>query len=220
MNLNKEKMTKQNFNQNDISTAWQKLADKKFFNPEINKSDIMKAIKMDSQSSIAELKKRLKYKLFWAAGFIIAFGTALLFSLGNNDMAVLLGIGTTAYIIGFIPMFIKYKQIDDDINGSKNILKSIKDNVKLIKSVLKLESIWGMIIFTPAILMGILGGRVLTGWSLLECIQDSKTLIISLILILVFTPLLHWGASKMNEIAFGAYLRKLEESIMKMEALT
>lgn len=175
---------------------------------------------MNSQSSITELKKRLKYKLFWAGGFIIAFGTALLFSLGNADMAILLGIGTTAYVIGFIPMYIKYKQISDDIKGSENILKFIKENVKLIKSVLRLESIWGMIIFTPAILMGILGGRVMDGWTLSECLQDTKTLTISIISILVFTPLLIWSANKMNKIAFGNYLKKLEENIIKMETLT
>ena len=220
MNLNNDKMTKKDINQNDINMAWQKMVDEKFSNSEINKNDIMNAIKMDSKTNISQLKKRLKYKLFWSGGFIIAFGTALLFTLGNADMAMLLGFGTTAYVIGFIPMYIKYKQIDEDINGSENILKSIKENVKLIKSVLRLESIWGMIIFTPAILMGILGGRVLEGWTLLECLQDTKTLIISIISILVFTPLLIWSSNKMNKIAFGTYLRKLEESIVKMETLT
>ena len=212
-------MTKQEFNQNDIARAWQKLADEKFSNSEINKDEIMRAIKMESHSSITELKKRLKYKLFWAAGFALAFAIGLLFSLGNKDMILLLGFGTTAYVLGFIPMYIKYKQIEDDIKESENILKAIKENVKLIKSVLRLENIWGIIIFTPAILMGIFGGRVLEGWTLSDCLQDTKTLIISLAAILIFTPLLIWGSHKMNKMAFGEYLKKLEENIIRMETL-
>lgn len=212
-------MAKQEFIDKDIARAWQKLADKKFSNSEINKQEIMTAITMESHSGIAELKKRLKYKLFWSAGFILLFGTALLFFLGNSDMVLLLGIGTAAYVIGFIPMFLKYRQIENNNSASGDILESMKCNARLIKSVLSLEKTWGVIVFIPAILMGIFGGRVLDGWTLMACFQDPKILTIGLIAVLVFTPLLIWGSDKMNKFAFGENLKKLENNIIKMETL-
>ncbi len=131
-----------------------------------NKHEIMDAIKMESHSSIAELKKILKYKLFWSAGFTLTFAIILLFFLGNVDMVLLLGIGVAAYAIGIIGMYFKYRQIEDNISDSTDILASMKYNAKMIKSVLRLEKTWGLVVFIPAITMGILAGRVLDGYSL------------------------------------------------------
>jgi hypothetical protein len=212
-------MAKQEFNENDIARAWQKLANKKFLNSQINKQEIMNAITMESNSGIAELKKRLKYKLNWSLGFILSFGVALLFFLGNNDMVMLLGAIIASYIIGFIPMLIKYRRIENSISVSSDILESMKYDYRLIKSVLRLETTWGTIIFTPAILIGILAGYVLEGWTLADCFQDPPILIIGIATVLVFTPLLIWITRKMNKFAFGAHLKKLEENIIKMETL-
>lgn len=109
--------------------------------------------------------------------------------------------------------------MEDDVSGSDNILKSTKYKTKLIKSVLRLESIWGIIIFIPAIIIGILGGRVLDGWTLISSFQDPKTLLIILIAVIIFTPLLIWISHKMNKYAFGENLKKLEDNIIKMETL-
>ncbi len=212
-------MTKQEFNDVDIAQAWQKLAENKFSNSQIKKHEIMDAIRMESHSSITELKKRLKYKLFWSAGFTLLFATILLFFLGNLDMVLLLGIGTTAYAIGFIGMFIKYKQIEENISGSTDILESMRYNAKMIKSVLRLEKTWGLVVFIPVITMGILAGKVLDGYSLTACFQDPKILTIILGAVLIFTPLLIWSSHKMNKIAFGKILDKLERNIIKMETL-
>lgn len=138
-------MTKQEFNDKDIAQAWQKMAEKKFSNSFINKQEIMNAIKMESHSSIAELKKRLKYKLYWSAGFTLAFLATLLFFLNNKDMVLLLGIGVAAYFIGFVLMYFKYRKIEDGILESGDILDSMKYNARLIKSVLSLEKTWGLL---------------------------------------------------------------------------
>lgn len=212
-------MTNQEFNEKDIALAWQKMVDNKFSNSLINKEEIMIAIKMESHSSIAELKRRLKYKLYWSAGFTILFAIIFMFFLGNSDMMMLLGIGITAYAIGFIGMFFKYKQVQEGIPESGDILESMKYNAKMIKSVLNMEKIWGLIVFIPAIMMGILAGRVMDGYSLASCFQDPKILSIILGAVLIFTPLLIWSSHKMNKFAFGKHLEKLENNIVKMETL-
>nr|NQU92879.1 hypothetical protein [Bacteroidota bacterium] len=212
-------MAKQEFNDNDIALAWQKLADKISLNSQINKQEIMTAIKMESHSGIAELKRRVKYKLYWSVAFIVLFTTAMLFFMGNIDIVILLGIIVAAYVIGFIPMFLKYRQIEDGIPENGDILQSVRYNTAQIKSVLRLEKTWGMITFTPVILIAILGGSVLDGLTLTECFQDPRILTKGLIAIGVFTPLLIWVSHKMNKYAFGSHLKKLEENIVKMETL-
>jgi hypothetical protein len=212
-------MAKQEFNEKDIALAWQKMAAEKFSNSQIKKDEIMTAIKMESHSSIAELKLRLKYKLYWSAFFTAAFIAALLVFLTNQDMVTLLVPGITAYLIGFIMLYVKYRKVGEGLPRSGDILESLKYNANQIKSVLRFEKTWGMIIFIPAIMMGILAGRVLGGHSLASCFQDPKILTIMLVAIVVFTPLLIWSSHMMNKFAFGKHLEKLENNIVKMETL-
>lgn len=212
-------MTNQAYTDVDIARAWQKLADEKFNQLTIKKDDIMTAITQESKSSIAELKRRLKFKLYWTVFFIVAFSTFLLFNLGNSNLILLTGIIVAAYAVGFFAMFFKYRKINASEIEDSNLLESTKHNAKLIKSVLNFEKAWGLIVFIPVIIIGVLAGRVMDGHSLASCFQDTKTLTIMLGAVLIFTPLLIWSSNKMNKIAFGKYLKKLETNIIKMETL-
>ena len=212
-------MTKQEFNDVDIAQAWQKLADEKFNQLTIKKDDIMTAITQESKSNIAELKRRIKYKLFWSVFFVVAFSIGLLFSLGNPDLMLLIGIIVAAYVLGFFAMFFKYSQINESEIEDSNLLKSVKNNARLIKSVLNFEKAWGAIVFIPIIFISIFGGMVIKGYPLVESINDPKILTIGIIAATVITPLLLWSTHKMNKYAFGDLIKKLEENIVKMETL-
>lgn len=212
-------MAKQEFNDKNIALAWQKMAEEKFSKSLTHKTEIMDAIKMESNSNIAELKRRLKYKLYWTIGFFVLFASVLIIFINNPDMVILSGIVTGAYAIGFFPMYFKYKQIDDSISDTKDILESMKYNARMIKSVLKLEKIWGLVVFTPIILIGVFAGRVIDGHTIMETFNDPKILRIGLVLLIVFVPTLIWLTNKMNTFAFGGIIKKLEENIIKMETL-
>jgi len=212
-------MTNQAYNDVDIARAWQKMADEKFNQLTIKKDDIMTAITQESKSSIAELKRRLKYKLYWTVFFTVAFSTFLLFNLGNPDLILLTGIIVASYVVAFFAMFFKYRQINESQIEESDLLKSVKHNAKLIKSVLKFEKAWGAVVFIPIIFISIFGGMVIKGHSLAETINDPKILTIGIIMVTVMTPLLLWATQKMNNYAFGNLIKKLEENIIKMETL-
>ena len=89
----------------------------------------------------------------------------------------------------------------------------------LIKSMLKVEKNWGLITFMPAVMMGVLFGKVMDGHSLLGCFQDARIVTTMLLLVVVLLPLMIWTTDKMNKKAYGNNLEKLEENIIKMETL-
>lgn len=212
-------MNDKDYTEQDIARAWQQLATEKFSNSIIKKQDIMTAIKKESNTTIALLKKGLRHKLYYALGITLMLVIVLLFSLGNPDLSILLGIGVAFYVMGFIPMYLRYTKIEDGIEGSKDILKSMRYNSETIKSVLKMERIWGIITFVPAIMIGILYGKVADGMTIVECFQSPRVLTIGIITIIVLVPIMIWTSDLMNKKAYGKNLKKLEENIIKMETL-
>jgi len=213
-------MDNQEYTDKDLANDWQQLIDKKFNQSTLKKETIMEAITKESKSSISELKKRLKYKIYWSLFFTVIFTVALLFNLHNIDLVILIGIIVAAYVIGFIAMFLKYRRINDHGMDEKHLLQSLKNNITEIRSVINFENIWGAIIFAPIIFISLLGGKVLKGYTLMESLGDSKTLLITIITIIVITPVLVWLTNKMNKIAFGKLIKELEENIVKMETLS
>jgi len=212
-------MTNKEYKDSDIAKAWQKMAAEKFSHSTIKKEDIMTAIKKESNSSIAQLKKGLKHKLYYAAGITLGLILALLFSLSNPDLTILFSIAVAVYLIGFVMMYLKYREIEDGIMESEDILDSMKSNSKLINSVLKREKIWGLMTFVPALIMGILFGEISDGSTIVACFQDSRVLMKMIIVVVLFTPLMFWTTGKMNKKAYGADLKTLEDNIVRMETL-
>lgn len=211
-------MANQENKEQDLAQAWQKLAREKFHST-IKSDTIMTAITQESKSTISELRKRLKYKIYWSVFFILAFTTALVFSLNTPDLVLLLGIIVISYALGFVAMILKYRQTREIEIEETGLLQSVKQNAKLIKTVLKFEKVWGTIVFTPMILIGIFGGFVLKGRSLAEVVNDPTILAIGIVSVIVITPLLIWSSHKMNNYAFGALLKNLDTYIVKMETL-
>lgn len=212
-------MAKKEYNESDIAQAWQKLAAEKFSHSTIKKEDIMTAIKKESNSSISQLKKGLKVKLYWTVGITFGLIVALVYCLGNPDLTVLLSIAIAVYVIGFISMYFKYREIEDGIMESEDILESMKSNAALIKSILRREQIWGLITFIPALMMGVLLGEISKGNTLIGCFQEPWILTKIIIAILVLLPIMTWTSNKMNKSAFGENLKNLEDNIIKMETL-
>ncbi|MFK7810205.1 MAG: hypothetical protein AB8F74_20550 [Saprospiraceae bacterium] len=212
-------MNDKDYTEQDIAKAWQQLATEKFSNSTIKKEDIMTAIKKESNTSIALLKKGLKHKLYYAVAITLGLVIVLLFSLGNTDLSILLGIGITFYVVGSILMYLKYVKIEDGIEGSTDLLQSMRYNLKTIKSVLNMERAWGVVTFIPAIIIGILYGRVSDGMTIAECFQSPRVLTTALIAIVVLIPIMTWVSGKLTKKAYGENLKILEENIIRMETL-
>jgi len=207
------------YNESDITQAWKKLAAEKFSNSPIKKQDIMNAIKKESNTSIATLKKGLLHKIYWAVAITIGLIVGLLLTLGNADQTLMFGLAIAVYAIGTIGMYWKYTSIEDGITDDNDILNSMKANANAINSVLKIEKAWGAVTFIPAIMFGILFGSIQDGLTLAECFQDPWILKKGIIAIVVLTPLMFWVTDKMTKKAYGKDLKKLEDNIIRMETL-
>ena len=58
---------------NVLNPIWEKIKTEKFSSSTLKKEEIMKAITKESSLTIFELKKRLKYKMYWAIFFALTF---------------------------------------------------------------------------------------------------------------------------------------------------
>ncbi|MFP4472011.1 MAG: hypothetical protein ACLFPE_15115 [Bacteroidales bacterium] len=213
-------MNKPENNDKNIAMAWQKMAGEKFNQSTIKTNDIMSAIKQESKSSISELIRRLKYKLYWCVFFTVIFTGVALLNLHNAELVLLSGIVAAAYALGLLAMYFNYKRIRKVDAGDANLLQSARKNVKLIKSVLRTENVWGSVMMAPIIFIAILAGRVISGHPVEESLNDPSILITGLVAIVVLTPILIWLSGKMNNYAYGHLVKKLEENIVKMETLS
>ena len=212
-------MSKEDTNNINLLETWKELSEKKFINNPIKKEDIMKAIMNESHSDISLLKKRLKYKLFYCIGFAILFLILLFFNRSNQDLTILFGIFFAAYVIAFIPMYINYRKVDDGLSQDENILETMKRNLNTITSVLRLEKMWGMVFFIPAVIGGILLGRVQSGVSLMECFSDTRILLTMIGLSIVLVPIMTWGSNKANKKAYGGLIENLKNNIVRLETI-
>jgi len=212
-------MTKEEPMDIDLMNTWKALSEEKFINHQIQKEDIMKTIKSESHSDISLLKKRLKHKLYYCVGFIILFIVLSIKNIENRDLSLLFGIFGLAYILGFIPMFLKYRQVENGLNENVSILNSMKQNLKMIQSVLKLEMTWGLIIFIPAVIGGVLLGKLESGMTLIECFSDSKTLLMMIIMSAILVPIMIWLSMAANKKVYGSLIENLKSNIVRLERI-
>jgi len=87
----------------DINKQWQKL-EQANFNQTIKKEEIMKAIQLESTSTIAELKKRLGQKINWIVFFIIGFLAIAAFNYSNIGVIAIMGVSILLYGVAYIAL--------------------------------------------------------------------------------------------------------------------
>lgn len=203
----------------DINEAWKKINEEKFSSSTIKKEEIMNAISKESSSTISELKKRLKYKMYWATFFVIAFVVGALLNLDNPYLLTIFGIGIILYSFGVSGLYHEYKDMEDHIDSSKDTLSEMKKQRDIMKRALKNEQRWGYISFPIIIFVALISPKIISGIPIVELFTDLKFMAILIISILVLTTGGMWLGKKMNEKGYGSFLKKLEDNIKKMEEL-
>ncbi len=203
----------------DLLKEWQQLHQEKFNYSPIKKEQIMKAIYQESKSTITILKKRLAAKLYWIIFFLIAGGVWMAFSLDNPELLMIQGAFMIAYLLGLIVMGLEYRKMDSDFDFTNQTLPFIKKQEQVLRRALNFEKIWGVIAFPLAILGGLLIPHVYEGKTLVEFFQDSKSLGLALILIIVLVPIMYLIGGKMNKSVFGSLMEQLQNNIRRMEDL-
>lgn len=203
----------------DIYKEWQKLNREKFQSSTIKKEEIMQAISKESTLTLSELKKRLRYKINWVLFFIAGFAAWFLFSLKHPQTLPFIAALFVMYAAGGAMLWKNYRQMHDRIYPGKDTLTTMKTNAGLMKKALRAEKIFGLFALPSAIISGIVVPKLYTGMSIPEALSDTRTVVILLGCIVVLGPLMSLLSDKMNKIAYGDYLKKLDENIARMEQL-
>ena len=201
----------------DINKQWQKL-EQANFNQTIKKEEIMKAIQLDSTSTIAAIKNGLRQKINWAKLFAGLFVGIALVNYSNVGVVALMTIATIVYLLGVISLTREYKKMNPDIDSDDNVLENMKINLNAIKSALSKERIFGILAFPVMLVVGLTFTKLRNGENILDILSQQYSLVAIMVLI-VMILLLGFGAEKMNKMAFGGHISKLENQIRDLERL-
>ncbi|MDG2448437.1 MAG: hypothetical protein P8M34_02325 [Saprospiraceae bacterium] len=200
----------------DIMVAWKKMSEQKFSHSKIKKEEIMDAITNESNHAIGRLKNTILMKVYWCLFFIALLTIALVLTWGKLITSYALGTGIFIYMIGLFPMLYKYFDLKEEGPVFDSILMSMKHEHKMIRSALRMETIWGMFFLPVCLILGFISGLDSTGEFVCR-ISEPKILFLLITILCVGTPLLYLLTEKMNKKAYGAEMKKLESNIAKME---
>ena len=202
----------------DILEQWHKIEQEKFIHKPIKKEEIMEAIYQKSTGTMEILKTRLKYKMIWVLFFTLCFSGLLIWQFNNLTLAIIFGTATILYALGYLGLRKYHKQMG--INRTDmNTVELLKSNAKLIKGALKFESQMMLPLFPFMLIGGMIIPRVMDGDNLAQLFSEPRFLIIMIIGVVIFTPLLKIMGDKMNNYAYGSYIKKLEDNIQEMEKI-
>ncbi|WP_316821030.1 hypothetical protein [Pedobacter gandavensis] len=171
-------------------------------------------LKTASISVLSLLKKNLYIKFLWARGISISFFIGLIFTdapLKYCFLALIL-----AYELGIYFAKQQMKTIRYDLNYADATKSVLSEQLQAIKQTLKIERIWGLIMIPFAGPTGFIMIKIAKGKEASELFTDPKMLTIIFLLMLLGIPLIYL-AEKMNKVAFGKYLAKLESQLQQME---
>jgi len=201
----------------DLYKEWQKIQEEKFNSLTINKENIMQSIYQDSNSTISQLRTRLKYKRNWIILFISLGICWALFSIQNTDLLILITALIALYAIGLIGISFFVRAMNKEINYSDETLSLMKKNLTLIKNSLKFENLWGLVAFPLALIAGVAAPYLYKGETILSLSSNTTLLLSVLGLICVMVPLMFIMTHKMNKAGYGNLIESLQKNIHQME---
>lgn len=202
----------------DINKQWQKL-EQANFNQTIKKEEIMKAIQLESTSTIAAIKNGLRQKINWAKFFAGLFVGIAAYHYNNTGIVILMSVATLVYLMGIVSLRGEYAKMNLEINSTSSVLEGMKSNLNAIKSALNKERLFGFLALPVMLVVGLSFSKLKEGEGFAEIFAREYSLIAILVLIglLLFLGL---GAEKMNKIAFGGHISKLENQIKELEKVS
>lgn len=198
----------------DLNEAWKKLGEESIDQPD-NNMDLLLS-KQPSHSLVATLKKGLGIKMLWIVLFIVLLTTLMIINIQSN-VTIFLGLALLYMIAGLVLIYPKYRQFPEEIDLMGPSLEVLKKVRKLAQEALQLEGQlgkWFMPIFPLGGFFLALSEEELTWEALTANPLKTGLIILGAIVIGYFANKL---GDKMNDIAFGKDLRKLDEIIEDLE---
>lgn len=200
----------------DLFEQWKKIEESKVISNPIKKEEVMEAIYRKSTGTMETLRKRLLYKMIWVVFFIVTFIAMLIFTPANVVINLIFGIAILFYLIGAAGLYRYYHKMGAELSG-ETTLGVLKKNYRLVKDALNFESV----LMYPLIPFMLVGGMILPGLldgqELSNIVGNNKFVVIMLIGLAVLVPMFIWVSKKMNKLAYGSYMDKLQDHIQEME---
>ena len=203
----------------DINKEWQKLEQASLNQSSIKKEEIMEAIQLESTSTIAELKKRLGYKINWIIFFIISFLTVAAFHYSNIGIIAIMCLATIVYGLGYVVIKQEHRKLVNHDEANLSVLDTLKANRQAIASALNKERLFGIFALPIMLVVGVSFSALKKGESFADIFAREYSLI-GILVVVFLIIILGFGAEKMNKIGFGVYIQKLDDQIKDLEKVS
>lgn len=201
----------------NLDKSWQKLSESLEQDGHLGKAEILVDLRAASEQPLMKLKNGVKYKLwfsyFFAAGFI-----ALIFFLQPIPVKVFMGIVAISYLV--VAYFIAkgVARLEKGIDFNQPTVQVIVQTLETVKIVLKQEVIFYIVTFPFSLSGGFLAGISAESGSIDLFLENKWTWLVLAACHLVFFPVGYWISDKLNDKAFGKYIRQLEGLIEQSKA--
>ena len=201
----------------DLQTQWNELKSNLLASTTIDNSVIISAIKKESKDAISILKNRLIKKLYWAIFFLVCFSFVLAGNYENIDLALIISSFIVYYLINVAYLIFQIRNLSSGIDLGMEPLNVLKVYLKTFKDTFAAVNTFFLLFVPVSIPAGLLLLDIYNGIEIIAIISSSTFLIKTAILVVILTPLAIYINKKMNQIAFGEYLEKLEQNVVKLE---
>ena len=198
----------------DLKTAWNELQIETSNLTQISEQEVKQSITVKSKGTMETLRKRVLYKFLFCLFFTICIAAIIPFA-GPMPAKVLLTILLAAYIFGGVLIFQESQELGKGIDHSESLASIMTTFRDRIKKVLKYEELIGLTLYPVSLAAGFIFGMSEGGsGAYMDKTSDWVFLAVALI---IGVPLSHWAAKKMNRVAFGEYLERLELNIAELK---
>lgn len=198
----------------ELKEAWGELKANDSEAIHLELDQLKKSAHAQSVGVIATLNKKLKWKNWFVWGGIALFFGFMYFA-PNTITVILISIIIVAYIISGIILIKERKIINDEIDLSGNLKSTLELFYFKVKRILHYEEMIGLTLYPISASAGFIVGLNAESDNS-DFFDDWKGWAILGVVLLVLTPLCHAFAKWMNRVAFGKYLKKLEETLLEL----
>lgn len=200
----------------ELKEAWGSFSRQADNDSNLSEEEIKVTVNSKSYGIIEKLRRNVKYKLGYAIFFAVAFAVIIPFAIPLASQ-VLLCILLMAYVVGGVLLFQELKILNKGVNMDNDLLTGLKHYRDRIKRVIKYEEVVGLTMYPVSTSGGFFLGMQIVDRDA-EIMSKTYQWMILIATVIIFTVVGHFAARKMNEKAFGKYLRQLEENITELQA--
>lgn len=196
----------------NIDKSWQKLSESLENEGHLDRREILRDLRKESEQPLQKLKKGVLYKLWFSVGFVVIF-LALVFFLKPLPVKIFMVIIAVSY--GIVAWYINkgYQKFKEGVDLSQPTKEAIQSTLDAVKQVLKYEMTFYIVTFPFSLTGGFLAGISAESGNLDTFTENPWVWGVLAACHLVFFPIGYWVSRKMNDRAFGRYIRQLEELI-------